>query len=60
MRLHTITVGYWSVACSCWLRKPGRETSRQLIVNGSFRAGPEDIGDFLSLDKDSGAIKGGW
>jgi choice-of-anchor C domain-containing protein len=29
-----------------------------LLVNGSFEQGPEDVGEFLSLDKDSTAIKG--
>jgi choice-of-anchor C domain-containing protein len=29
-----------------------------LLVNGSFEEGPEDIGEFKSFDKDSDAIKG--
>src|SRR5262245_27838691 len=29
-----------------------------LIVNGSFEEGPEDIGEYKSFDKDSDAIKG--
>jgi choice-of-anchor C domain-containing protein len=29
-----------------------------LLVNGSFEQGPEEVGDFLPLDKDSGALKG--
>ena len=29
-----------------------------LLVNGSFEAGPDDIGEFKSLDKGSDAIKG--
>jgi choice-of-anchor C domain-containing protein len=29
-----------------------------LLVNGSFEDGPDDIGDFKSLDKDSTEIKG--
>jgi choice-of-anchor C domain-containing protein len=29
-----------------------------LLVNGSFEEGPDDIGDFKSLDKGSDAIKG--
>jgi choice-of-anchor C domain-containing protein len=29
-----------------------------LLVNGSFEDGPDDIGGFTSLDKDSGVIKG--
>ena len=29
-----------------------------ILVNGSFEEGPDDIGEFKSLDKGSDAIKG--
>ena len=53
------TVGL--LVCGLIVLTPKTEAAKppgNLIVNGSFEQGPEDIGDFLPLDKDSGAIKG--
>ena len=58
MRLHC-TVGL--LVCGLIALTPRIEAAKppgNLLVNGSFEEGPEDIGDFLSLEEGSAKIKG--
>jgi choice-of-anchor C domain-containing protein len=56
MRLLACVVGL-ALVLPAALAAPARPAAN-LLVNGSFEDGPEDIGDFKSLDKGSDEIKG--
>src|SRR5215218_7125603 len=56
MRLLACVVGL-ALVLPAAVAAPARPAAN-LLVNGSFEDGPEDIGDFKSLDKGSDEIKG--
>src|SRR5262249_47280100 len=56
MRLLASGLG-WLLLIPLGVAAPAKPAAN-LLVNGSFEEGPDDIGDFKSLDKGSDAIKG--